>query len=48
MVYEFIEAIGGKPHLLQNTLPLLKLTSSYVASYAKIKAYIGNPLPVSS
>ena len=40
--------IGDKLHLPLNSERLLKLTSSYVVSNAKIKAAIGKPLPVSS
>jgi nucleoside-diphosphate-sugar epimerase len=43
-----IAQIGDKLHLPLNTERLLKLTSSYVVSNAKIKAAIGKPLPISS
>lgn len=45
---EGVASIGDKVHLPLNTERLLKLTSSYVVSNAKIKAAIGKPLPVSS
>ena len=47
-IIEGVASIGDKLHLPLNTERLQKLTSSYVVSNAKIKAAIGQPLPVSS
>jgi nucleoside-diphosphate-sugar epimerase len=47
-VIEVIASFGDKFHLPLNTDRLQKLTSSYVASNAKIKTAIRKPLPMSS
>jgi len=47
-IIEGIASLGDKLHLPLNTERLHKLTSSYVVTNTKIKAALGNPLPVSS